>query len=361
MADAALQRVLLESVLALPPTVLRALSGGGPVHQGDRTLDAAFQYLGATWRKRGGASERNPETMRRNWADLVAACAPRPLAGVETSDIVIDGTALRARLHRPRDQDPRSPLLVFLHDGGGVLGAPELSDGLLSRLAAVARCPVVAPAYRLAPEHRFPAGFDDALAAYGWAETHAAALGAACVAVAGQSLGAGFAAAICQTLKREGRRQPALQLLVCPILDASSEGQSARTFAQSWPLSRASLEWTLAQYLSPGDDPSDPRISPFRTRDAAGLAPALIITAGFDPVVDQGELYAAKLKAAGVPVVYRCYESLPHAFPSFAGVVPCAETACREIGGLLRESLEGGLARACTVRDRTEQARSLVL
>jgi acetyl esterase/lipase len=282
---------------------------------------------------------------------------------VAISNLEIDTAAgsRRARLYRPSQADPKAPLLLFLHDGGGVVGAPEFSDGLLSRLAETARCPILAPAYRLAPEHRFPAGFEDALATYDWAESHAADFGVGRVAVGGQSIGAGLAASLCQTLKAQGRAQPVLQLLICPILDAASDCQSLRTYADAWPLSQASLAWLLSQYLNPQDDPGDPRISPFRAVDVAGLAPALIVTAGFDPVVDQGESYARKLKAAGVPVVYRCYEALPHAFPVFAGVASCAETACREIGGLLRDGLSGGLARACTLHDRTEEARSLVL
>jgi acetyl esterase/lipase len=363
MSDAALRRLWLESVLTLPAPVLRAISAAGAPHGGDRTLDPAFQFLAATRRKRGGPGAYSLETARGIWSQLLRTSSPRRLAQVETRAITVDGAdgPLAARLHTPTRIQPHAPLMLFLHDGGGVLGAPELSDGLLSRLAEVAGCPVVAPAYRLGPEHRFPAGLEDARAAYDWGLANASALGGACVAVGGQSLGAGFAAAICQGLKVEGRDQPVLQLLVCPILDAASDCQSLRTYADAWPLSRAALDWMFGHYLSPDDDPSDPRISPFRTPDAAGLAPALIVTAGFDPVVDQGELYARKLKAAGVPVVYRCYPSLPHAFPAFAGVAPSAETACREIGGLLREGLAGGLARACTLRDRTEEGRSFVL
>jgi acetyl esterase/lipase len=363
MSDAALQRLWLESVLTLPAPVLRAISGGGAVQRGDRTLDPAFQYLAATRRKRGGPAAYSLEEARGIWSQLLRCSSPRRLAEVETREITVDGATgpLAGRLHTPSRLQPHAPLMLFLHDGGGVLGDPALSDGLLSRLAEVAGCPVVAPAYRLGPEHRFPAGLEDATAAYDWCVAHAATLGGAGVAVGGQSLGAGFAAAICQGLKAAGRAQPVLQLLVCPILDAAGDCQSLHTYADAWPLSRAALDWMFGHYLSPQDDPSDPRISPFRTPDASGLAPALIVTAGFDPVVDQGELYARKLKAAGAPVVYRCYPSLPHAFPSFAGVAPCAETACREIGGLLREGLAGGLARACTLRDRTEDARSFVL
>jgi acetyl esterase/lipase len=362
MADPGLQRLLLDSVLSLPPPVLRALSGGGAVQEGGRTLDPRFQYL-RTRLRRPTFSDLRPEAARAYWARLVRGLGAKPVPGVEMQTLEIDGAAgpRPARLFRPDNPCPQAPLLLFLHEGGGVVGEPELSAGLLSRLAHVGRCPVIAPAYRLAPEHRFPAGLEDSIAAYDWAEANAERLGATGAAVAGQSIGAAFAAAICQSLKAQGRSQPRLQLLICPILDASGGCQSLLTFSDSWPLSRESFAWTLGQYLGPEDDPCDPRISPFRAEDVSGLAPAVIVTAGFDPVVDQGELYARKLRAAGVPVIYRCYDHLPHGFSAFAGVAPSAETACSEIGGLLREGLEGRLAGACTVEDRTEGRRSLVL
>jgi len=363
MADPALQRLLLDSVLSLPPPLLRALSGGGAVEQGGRTLDPRFQYLCTTLRRARGFADLSPEQARAYWAGLVRALGAKPVPAVQTETLEIDGAAgpLPARLFRPAQACPKAPLLLFLHEGGGVVGAPELSAGLLSRLAHVGRCPVIAPAYRLAPEHRFPAGLEDSLAAYDWAEANAERLGATGAAVAGQSIGAAFAAAICQTLKAQGRPQPLLQLLICPILDAAGDCQSLFTFSDSWPLSRESFAWTLGHYLGPQDDTSDPRISPFRAEDVSGLAPAVIVTAGFDPVADQGELYAQKLRAAGGQVIYRCYDRLPHGFPAFAGVAPSAEIACSEIGGLLREGLEGRLAATCTVADRTEGPRGLVL
>lgn len=363
MADPALQRLLLDSVLSLPPPLLRALCGGGVVEQGGRTLDPRIQYLWTTLRRPRDFTDFRPENARAYWAQLVQALGAKPLPAVEIETLEITGAAgpLPARLFRPDNPCPQAPLLLFLHEGGGVVGAPELSAGLLSRLAQVGRCPVIAPAYRLAPEHRFPAGLEDSLAAYDWAEANAERLGAQGAAVGGQSIGAAFAAAICQSLKARGRSQPRLQLLICPILDAASDCQSLFTFCDSWPLSRESFAWALGQYLGPEDDLCDPRISPFRVEDASELAAAVIVTAGFDPVADQGELYAHKLRAAGVPVIHRCYEHLPHGFPVFAGVAPSAETACSEIGGLLREGLEGRLAATCALEDRTEGARSLVL
>jgi acetyl esterase/lipase len=154
-------------------------------------------------------------------------------------------------------------------------------------------------------------------------------------------MGGNFSAIVCQEMKRCGEPQPVLQMLVYPAVDVASETQSMTTFADAYPLSRATMEWFMGHYMSPGDDPADPRLSPIREKDLSGLAPAVIVTAGFDPLVDQGEAYAKRLRDAGVPVAYRCYDSLAHAFVAFTGVVPCADTASREIAGLVREGYQG--------------------
>jgi acetyl esterase/lipase len=135
-----------------------------------------------------------------------------------------------------------------------------------------------------------------------------------------------------------------LQLLIYPCVDIACESASMTTYADAFPLNRALMDWFTAQYLGPHDNPADPRLSPLRAEDLAGLAPAIVVTAGFDPLVDQGEAYARKLKAAHVPTVYRCYDSLSHAFAAFTGAIPAADTACREIAGLVREGYEGRIA-----------------
>jgi acetyl esterase len=363
MADPALQRLLLKTAFSLPQPVLRVMAGGGVVYRGGRTLDPKFQFLWKAWRRPRLPSDVNPEEARADWSQLVATFGSRADSGVRTETILLDGDggALTTRLYRPANQDPTAPMLVFFHAGAGVVGDLDASDGLCTQLAAVARTAVLAPAYRLAPENRFPAGFDDAMTAYEWAAANAERYGADGAAVGGESMGGGFAAAICQALKRDGEPQPALQLLICPILDAASDSQSMDTYADAWPLSREALRWVFGHYLGPEDDPGDPRLSPFRADDVKGLAPAIIITAGFDPLVDQGELYARKLKAGGTCVVYRCYDGLIHGFPAFAGVAPSAAVAVCEIGGLLREGFDGRVPAASARPDHEEEARSLVI
>ena len=115
------------------------------------------------------------------------------------------------------------------------------------------------------------------------------------------------------------------------------------TYADAFPLNKAMMDWFMGHYLTPADNPADPRLSPLRADDLAGLAPAIVVTAGFDPLVDQGECYAHRLKDAGVPVIYRCYDGLAHGFTAFTGAVPCADTACREIAGFVRQAYDGML------------------
>jgi acetyl esterase/lipase len=363
MADLAFQRLLLKAVLSTPDPILRLLSGGGVIYRGGRTLEPKFQFLWKAWRKPRLIEDVSPEEARLGWSALVRTCGFKPSAAVRTETLLLDGPGgpMTTRLYSPPDQDPGAPMLVFLHAGSGVVGDLDASDGFATQLAAISRAPVLAPDYRLAPEHRFPAGFEDALFAYRWARDNASRYGARGAAVGGESMGAGFAAAICQTLKQAGEPQPALQLLVCPILDAISDSQSMQTYADVWPMSVDTLKWIFGHYLGPEADPFDPRLSPFRAKDVSGLAPAIIVTAGFDPLVDQGELYARKLKAQGTPVVYRCYDALAHAFTGFAGVVPEAEVASVEIGGFLREGVIGRIAAASAGPDHAEQEKSLML
>jgi len=348
MPDPAFQRAALKGVLSLPKPVLRLLTGGGVVYRGGRTLDPRLQFL--QWQARGGPrlSRLTPPEARLVAAQLLRTYegALEPGVAIETLRLDTESGQIDARAYRPAAQDPALPVLVFAHMGGGVLGDLDTAHVFCSLLAGQARAPVVNVAYRLAPEDRFPAGLDDLLAAYRWALTHAGRFGAPAgvAAVGGDAMGANFAAVICQELRRHGEPQPALQLLINPVVDVASETASMATYADAWPLSRALTDWFLGQYLGPGDDPTDPRISPLKAADLGGLAPAVIATAGFDPLVDQGEAYARRLKEAGTAVAYRCYDSLSHAFTAFTGVVPAADAACREVARLAREMLQGGRA-----------------
>jgi len=350
MADDRIQRFLIRKLMSLPAPILRLMAGGGVVYRGGRTLDPRFQFLAAQASRGPAMTGLSPEEARRaNTQGLATLSGDRePGVAVETLSIPGPDVPILARAYRPEAQDPAAPVIVFAHFGGGVIGDLDTCDAFCSILAKVARAAVVSVEYRLAPEHRFPAGLDDVLAAYRWVRDQAARFGAPAghAAIGGDSMGGNFAAVICQELKRAAEPQPALQLLIYPCVDVASETASMTTYAEAFPLSRALMEWFMGHYMGPDADPADPTLSPVRAADVGGLADAVIVTAGFDPLVDQGEAYARRLQDAGVPVIYRCYDSLAHGFTAFTGVVPCADVACREIAGLVREGLEGRIARA---------------
>ena len=345
MAQPATQRLILRKLLGLPTPILRLLSGGAAIYRGGRTLDPRLQFVAAQARAAPPITQMTPDEARRANTQLVTALTGDPEPGVTWEYLAIEGAggAIPARAYRPAVQDPSAPLRVFAHFGGGVIGDIETSHAFCTILASVARCPVLSVDYRLAPEHRFPAGLEDVLAAYRFGRDNAARFGApaGAAAIGGDSMGGNFAAVVCQDLKRAGEPQPTLQLLIYPCVDVASQTASMTTYADAFPLSRPLMDWFIGHYIGPGDDPADPRLSPINAKDLTGLAPAIVVTAGFDPLIDQGLAYARALKTAGVPVVYRCYDSLAHGFTAFTGAVPAADVACREIAGLVREGLEG--------------------
>ncbi|MFZ5668130.1 MAG: alpha/beta hydrolase [Pseudomonadota bacterium] len=347
MADPAVQKAVLKVMLALPTPVLRMMAGGGVVYQGGRTLDPRFQFLAAGARRAPAMSTLSPAEARAATTAGLSMMAGRPEQGVRTESLSITGPGgpLKLRAYRPADQDSGAPLMVFAHFGGGVIGDLDTCDAFCGMIARIARTAVLSVDYRLAPEHRFPAGLEDVLAAFRWARDNAARFGAlpGTASIGGDSMGGNFAAVVAQEMKRAGEPQPALQLLIYPAVDVASETQSMTTYADAYPLSRDTMNWFMGHYMGPDADPADPRLSPIKTEDLTGLAPAIVITAGFDPLVDQGECYAKRLNDAGAPVIYRCYDSLAHGFTAFTGAVPAADVACREIAGFVRQAADGML------------------
>jgi acetyl esterase len=349
MADPAVQKFILKALMSLPSPVLRALSGGGAVYRGGRTLDPRFQFLSAAAAKLPSMTTLSPDEARAASARGLAAMSGPPEPGVRTESLSIDGPsssagsgAIKLRAYRPADQDSGAPLIVFAHFGGGVIGDLETCHAFCGIVARIARTAVLSVDYRLAPDHRFPAGLDDVLAAFRWGRDNAARFGAlpGAAAIGGDSMGGNFAAIVAQEMKRLGEPQPALQLLIYPAVDVASETASMTTYADAYPLSRPIMDWFMGHYMGPDANPADPRLSPDKTTDLSGLAPAVVVTAGFDPLVDQGEAYAKRLIAAGVPTTYRCYDSLAHGFTAFTGAVPAADVACREVARLVRAAFD---------------------
>jgi acetyl esterase/lipase len=344
MADPAIQKSLLRAVLALPKPVLRAASGGRAVYVGGRTLDPRFQFLVHAARHYASTEGLPEDKARQTKAQQLALVAGKREPGVRLEDLTLEGPRgpIPARLYRGAQQDPQMAVIVYAHAGDDAEEEFESCDAVCSILAHCGRAPVLAISCLPTPERRFQACYEDVRAAYRHGRDHADKFGApkGYAAIAGDSIGGGFAAVLCQELKRLGEPQPALQLLLYPWVDLSSQSKSMTDYAEATLQSDAEPQ-AADRFLGPEDDPSDPHVSPLKAQDLTGLAPAVVVTAGFDPLVDQGELYAKRLREAGVPLVYRCYDHLVHGFAAFTGVVPAADTACREIAGVVREGLQG--------------------
>ncbi|HEX3290704.1 MAG TPA: alpha/beta hydrolase [Gaiella sp.] len=258
----------------------------------------------------------------------------------------VDAGGVPGRLYRPSADDGLG-LLLYLHGGGWVLGTIETHDHVARALAAESGCAVLSLDYRLAPEHPFPAGLEDALAAAGWAHDHADALGCAPakIAIGGDSAGANLAAVVTQ----RSALPFAFQLLVYPVTDVRGGTASYEELSEGLWLTRAGMRWFLDHYLSGADGaPEDPRVSPLLADEEAFAAspPTLVITAELDPLRDEGEAYAARLAAAGVPVEVTRYDGMIHGFFSFAeflsdgrrAVTQAAEALARAVGSAVPAS-----------------------
>lgn len=251
------------------------------------------------------------------------------------------------RLYRPHGLPAGvAPVLVYLHGGGWTIGDLDTHDVLCRQLAERGGCAVVAVDYRLGPEHRFPAAVDDSLAAFGWVRDHAASLGLdpARMAVGGDSAGGNLAAVVCLALKAAGQPQPRLQLLIYPATDMRAVAPSHTTNAQGYVLTADSVAYYRGHYIADAGQWSDWRASPLLAADLTGLAPAFVITAGYDPLRDEGRQYADALSAAGVPTQYLCFERQIHGFITMTRVIDEAWTAVEACGAALRRTLSSQTA-----------------
>jgi acetyl esterase len=249
------------------------------------------------------------------------------------------------RLYRPAGvpEATRLPVYVYFHGGGWVIGDLESHDVLCRQLTAESGACVIAVDYRLAPEHKFPAAADDAWAATRWIAAHAAELGVdpARLAVGGDSAGGNLAAVVSLMAREAGGPALALQVLLYPVTDVGRESGSYTDFAEGYMLTRESMRWFTAHYLGRKEDAMDWRVSPLRASSLAGLPPALIITAGFDPLHDEGAAYATRLREAGVTVDYVSFGGMIHGFAGMGRVLDSALRVVALIGGSLRQALRG--------------------
>ncbi|MFJ3788887.1 alpha/beta hydrolase [Kitasatospora sp. NPDC090091] len=282
------------------------------------------------------------EARAADLADIRASAGtPEPVAAVEEHRIAGPGGPLAVRLYRPEPPGRELPALLYLFGGGWTLGSPDTSDAICRRLTNAVGCVTASVGYRLAPEHPFPAAVHDCRAAARWLAEQAGALGvdAARLAVAGDSAGGNLAAALALLARDEGGPALRHQLLVYPNTDHRADTASLREHDDPLLFNRRSVAWYWGHYLADPTDGDHPHASPLRAPSLAGLPPATVLTAEYDPLRDEGERYAEALRAAGVPVEARRYGGMPHGFFAMTGVLDAAGEAQRYAAERLREAL----------------------
>jgi acetyl esterase len=264
-----------------------------------------------------------------------------PIGKIENGSLPGAGGALPFRMYTSASIGAEPPAcIVYFHGGAWIFGNLDTHDCMCRMLANASGCRVISIDYRLAPEHKFPAGVEDAFAATKWVAAKASDIGVdpTRIVVAGDSAGGNLAAVVCQQAKTEGPKI-ALQVLFCPVVDIGAETQSRLDFAEGYFLERPLMTWAGGHYLPSGVDLTDPRLSPLRATDLSGLPPTHIHTAGYDPLRDEAKDYADALERAGVKVRYTCHEHMIHHFYAMAGAIPYAKMALEAAGAEIRAAL----------------------
>ena len=263
----------------------------------------------------------------------------RVVQPVATRELTV-ADRIPARLYEPVGLPRGRGLLVYYHGGGWVIGSLDTHDNLCRLMALRAGVRVLSVGYRVAPEAPFPAGVEDAVAAYEWAAAHAAELGAdaGLIGVGGDSAGGNLAAVVCQQAA-PGAPRPAFALLIYPALDFSTRPPSRDLFADGFLLTDARMTWFEGHYLGDWTDKTDPRLSPLLAADLSGMPPTYVVTAGFDPLRDEGEAFAKRLADAGVPVTLRRQDTLIHGFANLFNLSRTARAAMDEVVVALRDGL----------------------
>ncbi len=339
-----LQRSMSMRMFKLPQGVLRMLAGAPVCSPEGFILDPQVQIvlrlsdvLG-----HGDWSTQGVSRARRSMERSSKVLQPRPEGALSIHDEVVrvDGGVIRLRVYKPSEATGTLPVIVFYHGGGFVLGSLESHDGECRALALGVNAIVIAVDYRLSPEHKFPVAVDDAAAAYRWAAEKAPSLGGdpSRMAVAGDSAGGNLAAVVARDM-RDHPHKPVFQVLVYPATDMTRSMASHRHFAKGFFLTKSSIDWFLDAYLHGPLDQTHPRASPLLAGNHEGLAPGLVLTAGFDSLRDEGRAYAEALAAAGVRVKHRCVEGQVHGFFSMSAGIDSARVAVDEIIAALRAAL----------------------
>jgi acetyl esterase len=335
-----------RAIAALPTAAKRRIAGR-PISRDGLELDLDMQVLLKLEERnpRPPLSTRTPADAREDLRHAVRLVAGAPVELASVSETTVAGAAgpLPARLYVPEDADAgaQGPFVVYYHGGGWVAGDIETHDHPCRLLAKTSGARVLSVGYRLSPEHRFPAPVDDALAAFRDAVARSEELGAdpARIAVAGDSAGGHLAAVTALQSVGEGGPAPAFQLLIYPVTDCVEVAASRLTFADGFILTKPNMDWYEQQFFGADGDRHDPRASPLLADDLGGGPPALVVTAGFDPLRDEGEAYARRLREAGVRTLLRRHPGYVHGFIHALIGGPGPREALAEMGGVLRAAL----------------------
>jgi acetyl esterase len=284
--------------------------------------------------------QMTPPQARESMRARIAGLGPaEEVARVEEHGVAVEGGAITVRCYTPAGTGLR-PALVFFHGGGWVIGDLDTHDGICRSLANAAGCVVASVDYRLAPEHRYPTAAEDAFAATRWVAAEGPRLGidGRRLAVGGDSAGGNLAAAVTLMARERGGPPLVFQLLVVPVTHHAFDTPSYRECADGYLLTRDAMLWFWGHYLRRPDDGREPHASPLLAPDLAGLPPALVITAGYDPLRDEGEAYADRLREAGVPVTLTRYPGMIHGFFRMINLVDQARVARDEAATALRKA-----------------------
>jgi acetyl esterase len=282
-----------------------------------------------------------PDALRAAFGPLLAQRALEPMASVVDRAIPGPAGEIPIRVYTPEEH--RSlPVLVYYHGGGFVICDLDTHDSICRARARAARCAVVSVGYRLAPEHRFPAGPEDCYAATCWVAEQPSSAGfdASRLAVAGDSAGGNLAAVVSLMARDRGGPRIAHQLLIYPVTNCAFDTASYRENAEGYLLTREMMRWFWHHYLEREDDAANPMASPLRAEKLAGLPPATVITAELDPLRDEGEAYAARLREAGVAVEATRYDGVFHGFFGMTDVLEPALEAVSQAGNALRRAFD---------------------